>query len=91
MMTSPDELDRTIDGLKKLLRVAWRDLQTRCSPHSSAVKRAIRSDSTALNCGAISRRWKRGSGASETNPWRNRAVALANQNSGSSLVACRAV
>jgi hypothetical protein len=26
MMTSPDDLDRTIDGLKKLLRVAWRDL-----------------------------------------------------------------
>ena len=25
-MRSPDDLDRTIDGLKKLLRVAWRDL-----------------------------------------------------------------
>jgi hypothetical protein len=25
-MTSPDDLERTIDGLKELLRVAWKEL-----------------------------------------------------------------
>ena len=58
-------------------------LQARYSPHSSAVKRAIRSESTALNCDAIFRLWKQGSGAFEINLCRNSAVAaLVNQCSG---------